>query len=150
MRDKICLAAFVAFVLQLQAAVAQKINVLLITESASQDMNTEFKDGLTAAEADLASTTGDTFDYVSISFDRKMSDRVHTDMCSQLLQGQFSAVVDLTWGGWIKGRKTANQLGLPYIRLQAENHIFVQAADDFLRSQKAVDSALIFGNQVRY
>ena len=48
----------------------------------------------------------------------------------------------------MKGQKTANILGLPYIRMQAANHLFVQAADDFLKNQKAVDAALIFENQV--
>ena len=42
----------------------------------------------------------------------------------------------MTWGGWIKGRRAAVEMGLPYIRVQgAENHPFVQAADDFLESQ---------------
>ena len=45
-------------------------------------------------------------------------------------------MIDLTWGGWIKGRRAAVEMGLPYIRVQgAENHPFVQAADDFLDSQ---------------
>ena len=48
----------------------------------------------------------------------------------------ISAIIDLTWGGWIKGRKAAVEMGLPYIRVQgAENHPFVQAADDFLEKQ---------------
>ena len=33
--------------------------------------------------------------------------------------------------------------------MQAANHLFVQAADDFLKNQKAVDAALIFEDQVR-
>ena len=32
--------------------------------------------------------------------------------------------------------------------MQAANHLFVQAADDFLKNQKAVDAALIFEDQV--
>ena len=51
-------------------------------------------------------------------------------MCQHLATGQFSAVVDLAWGGWIKGRKTASALGLPYVRAESANHLFVQAADD--------------------
>ena len=48
----------------------------------------------------------------------------------------ISGVIDLTWGGWIKGKRAAIEMGLPYIRVQgAENHPFVQAADDFLESQ---------------
>ena len=32
-------------------------------------------------------------------------------------------MIDLTWGGWIKGKRAAIEMGLPYIRVQgAENH----------------------------
>ena len=54
----------------------------------------------------------------------------------------------------MKGQKTANILGMPYIRMQAANHLFVQAADDFLtnetvlKNQTAFDAALIFEDQV--
>ena len=71
-------------------------------------------------------------------------------MCGKVQSGQFSAIVDMAWGGWIKGRRTAAQLGLPYLRVESANHLFVQAADDFLRSQEAVDAALIFETQVRF
>jgi hypothetical protein len=135
----------ISLLLVLGATVAQKTNVLLITESASQEMNGEFMAGLKMAEAEL---TGETFDYKSVSFERKLSDTAYTDMCNQLKTGEYSAVVDLSWGGWIKGRKTANELGLPYLRMQSANHLYVQAADDFLRNQKSVDAALIFEDQV--
>ena len=39
-----------------------------------------------------------------------------TDMCSLLSRGGFVAVVDMAWGGWIKGRKAAAEMGIPYIR----------------------------------
>ena len=52
------------------------------------------------------------------------------------MKSGISGVIDLTWGGWIKGKRAAIEMGLPYIRVQgAENHPFVQAADDFLESQ---------------
>ncbi len=35
-----------------------------------------------------------------------------------------------------------------FCRLQSENHLFVQAADDFLRSQNQTDAAIIFSDQV--
>ncbi len=40
-------------------------------------------------------------------------------------------------------------MGMPYIRVEAANHPFVRAADDFLKSRQAVDAALIFGNKVQ-
>ena len=51
----------------------------------------------------------------------------------QLVTGKFSAVVDLTWGGWAEGRTATKNLGVPYVRLQSANHLFMQAADDLLR-----------------
>ena len=66
-------------------------------------------------------------------------------------------MIDLTWGGWIKGKRAAIEMGLPYIRVQgAENHPFVQAADDFLESQvsyaKSISNSLnrILQNNFHY
>ena len=59
-------------------------------------------------------------------------------------------MIDLTWGGWIKGKRAAIEMGLPYIRVQgAENHPFVQAADDFLESQVSYAKATAcFSNRI--
>ena len=56
----------------------------------------------------------------------------------------------MTWGGWIKGKRAAIEMGLPYIRVQgAENHPFVQAADDFLESQVSYAKATAcFSNRI--
>ena len=70
-------------------------------------------------------------------------------MCDLVATGEYSAIVDMAWGGWIKGRRTAAELGLPYIRVESANHLFVQAADDFMRAQDAIDAALIFENQMK-
>ena len=35
-------------------------------------------------------------------------------------------------------------MGIPYIRVEAANHPFVRAADDYLKYRKSVDAALIF------
>ena len=50
-----------------------------------------------------------------------------------MITGKFSAVVDLTWGGWVEGRMAAKDLGVPFVRMQSANHLFMQAADDLLR-----------------
>ena len=44
----------------------------------------------------------------------------------------FSAVIDMAWGGWIKGRKSGFEMGIPYVRVEAANHPFVKAVDDYL------------------
>ena len=50
-----------------------------------------------------------------------------------MITGKFSAVADLTWGGWVEGKMAAVELGVPYVRMQSANHLFMQAADDLLR-----------------
>ena len=128
----------------LSGAAEGVINFLLITESAQQELNERFKEGFKSVEED----TGETFDFTAVNFTRRTSDDHYEEMCLGLGSGDFSAVVDMAWGGWIKGRKTAAALGLPYVRVEAANHLFVQAADDFLKSQNATDAALIFEDQV--
>ena len=138
------LGATVVILLTLTSGLhGQDIKFLLVTESTQSHLNDKFSEGFKRVE----SATSDTFTFESISFKRKDSDVAHTDMCQMLETGAYSAVVDMAWGGWIKGRKTANELGLPYLRVEAANHLFVQAADDFLRSQDSVDAALIFETQ---
>jgi len=46
-------------------------------------------------------------------------------MCDRLSRGGIAAVVDMAWGGWIRGRKAAADMGMPYVRLI---YITVEAA----------------------
>ena len=48
---------------------------------------------------------------------------------------------------FFQGRKTAAQIGIPYIRVETANHLFVRAADDYLKFQNAIDAAIIFPNK---
>ncbi len=59
----------------------------------------------------------------------------------------FSLVVDLSWGGWMELAEKAEAAGFPYLRLDAANHQFVQAADDYLRDRGAIDAALVFSDE---
>ncbi len=60
---------------------------------------------------------------------------------------QYAMVVDLTWGGWMELAEMAEVAGFPYLRLDAANHQFVQAADDYLRDRGAIDAALVFSDE---
>ena len=105
------------------------IKFLLVTESVQSHLNDKFSDGFKKVE----SSTSDTFTFEAISFKRKDSDAAHTEMCQMLQTGEYSAVIDMAWGGWIKGRKTANELGLPYIRVESANPVsytHLTAADE--------------------
>ena len=44
----------------------------------------------------------------------------------------FSAVIDMTWGGWEEMKKEAENNGMPYIRLEAANHQFVKVQSEKL------------------
>ena len=55
----------------------------------------------------------------------------------------FSAILDLTWGGWDEIKMQAEKNGMPYVRLEGANHQFVKAADDYLYHREAFDAALI-------
>lgn len=121
----------------------QGIDVILVVESTQKNLTKVFDKKFPEVET----LTQKKFSYELIEFQRSKSDDIYADLCTLLASGKYSAVIDMAWGGWIKGRKTANSLGLPYLRIEAANHLFVQAADDFLKSQKAVDAALIFEDQ---
>jgi hypothetical protein len=56
----------------------------------------------------------------------------------------YSAILDLTWGGWDDFKMQAEKSGMPYVRLEGANHQFVKAADDYLHDREAIDAALIF------
>ena len=56
----------------------------------------------------------------------------------------YSAILDLTWGGWDDMKMQAEKSGMPYVRLEGANHQFVKAADDYLHDREAIDAALIF------
>ena len=131
----------------LTAIKAQRINFLVIVEEAQPELVEEFSDGFKTLQDSIS---GLTVNHEVVKFTKRTSDAVYNDMCSLLSRsGTVSMVVDLTWGGWIKGRKEAEKMGLPFVRLQAaQMHPFVQAGDDFLRALNEIDAALVFENKI--
>ena len=69
----------------------------------------------------------------TINFTRKFAEDAYQDLCNRLQSDSFGVIVDMAWGGWIKGRKTGFYMGVPYVRVEAANHPFVRAVDDFLK-----------------
>jgi len=57
-----------------------------------------------------------------ISFMTTISGIVFSAMCDRLARGGIAAVVDMAWGGWIRGRKAAADMGIPYIRSVFESN----------------------------
>ncbi len=53
-------------------------------------------------------------------------DSDETPLCDALsAEGPFSAIVDLSWGGWAAGRRAAAEGGVPYVHVEASNKPFV-------------------------
>ena len=46
--------------------------------------------------------------------------------CDVAKSQSFSAIVDLTWGGWYEMKMEAQKNGMPYVRLEGANHQFVK------------------------
>ena len=46
--------------------------------------------------------------------------------CEVAQSDSFSAIVDLTWGGWAAIKMEAEMNGMPYIRLESTNSQFVK------------------------
>ena len=67
--------------------------------------------------------------------------------CNALEAAEFSAVVDLSWGGWVAAREVASVNGVPYVHVEASNKAFVMAIDKFLYKRQAIDAALLFQSE---
>ncbi len=57
-------------------------------------------------------------------------DSDETPLCDALSsEGPFAAVVDLSWGGWVAGRRAAAEGGVPYVHVEASNKPFVMVRE---------------------
>ena len=46
--------------------------------------------------------------------------------CEKAISNGYSAMVDLTWGGWDAMQDVASANGFPYVRIDASNHQFIK------------------------
>ena len=71
------------------------------------------------------------FDIAKRSSDPSNSDLESYDAtCEKAISKGYSAMVDLTWGGWDAMEDVANANGFPYIRIDASNHQFIKVRAD--------------------
>ena len=77
----------------------QTLRFVVVTESAQQELNSKFSNGLKEAED---SNPGSRLEMKTLNFTRKFSEDVHNELCNVLQSGSYSAIIDMTWGGWIK------------------------------------------------
>ena len=83
----------------LQLVRGQTLRFVVVTESAQQELNSKFSNGLKEAED---SNPGSRLEMKTLNFTRKFSEDVHNELCNVLQSGSYSAIIDMTWGGWIK------------------------------------------------
>lgn len=123
-----------------------QFKIRLISEKEQQEMVARFTSGIASVQA---ATDGLTIGVESVPIDRE-NDMIQLNETCDLLQGEgdYSLIVDLSWGGWMGLRDQAEEAGFPYLRLEATNHQFVQAADDYLKDRDAIDAALVFQSEI--
>ena len=49
--------------------------------------------------------------------------------CDMMSSGDYSLVVDLTWGGWMAMKDMAENAGFPYVRVESSIAQFAQVED---------------------
>ena len=87
------------------------------------ELKGKFSEGLSKAQSD---NSGFRFDVVSAQVNRDDEVASFNSTCDVGSSQSFSAVIDMTWGGWEEMKKEAENNGMPYIRLEAANHQFVK------------------------
>ena len=61
--------------------------------------------------------------------------------CEKAISKGYSAMVDLTWGGWNAMEDVANVNGFPYVRIDASNHQFIKVC--FIVDMTLVEISMI-------
>jgi len=115
--------------------------LMVITEKSQRGLESRFTESITMVASDI------NIDVVFQPMNHETEELIFNDTCAQLKQKQFTAIIDMTWGGWREAEKVATANGLPYMRIETANHQFVKSADDFLRDRDAIDAALIFKDE---
>ena len=92
-------------------------------------MKGKFSEGLSKAQSD---NSGFRFDVVSAQVNRDDEVASFNSTCDVGSSQSFSAVIDMTWGGWEEMKKEAENNGMPYIKLEAANHQFVKVQSEKL------------------
>lgn len=105
------------------------------------DLKNKLSAGLSSAQG---SNPGFTFEMQDISINRDDEQSSYDTACKAIEGQDYSAIIDLTWGGFDDMKMQAEKSGMPYVRLEGANHQFVKAADDYLHDREAIDAALIF------
>ena len=89
------------------------------------ELQSKFASGIAKAQS---GNSGYKFEMVPVKVDRDVKGPFYNDTCNVAKSQSFSAIVDLTWGGWHEFKMEAEKNGMPYIRLEGANHQFVKVS----------------------
>ena len=88
------------------------------------ELQNKFASGIAKAQS---ANSGYKFEMVPIKVARDDEDgNSFNNTCDVAKSQSFSAIVDLTWGGWHEMKMEAQKNGMPYVRLEGANHQFVK------------------------
>ena len=66
------------------------------------------------------------FEIIPWKINRGEEANYFSNTCNLIEAEPFSAIIDLSWGGWKEIQNQAIYNGMPYLRLDAANHQFVK------------------------
>ena len=81
--------------------------ILLITEKEEAQLTELFKE---SNELE--------FTEYKVDHDEEDDAQQNSSFCQQLSSGSFSAIVDLSWGGWYAAQQISAEKNIPYIRIE--------------------------------
>ena len=87
--------------------------ILLITETEESQLTELFKEN---NQLD--------FTEYEVDHDEESDAQQNSSFCQQLSSGSFSAVVDLSWGGWYAAQQISAEKNIPYIRIEVRFQLF--------------------------
>ena len=110
------------FLLPLLASAQFKIQ--LISEPDQQEVVASFTAAIAAVQS---ANPGLTIDVDNLNIERESDETQLNATCDRMAaDADYSAVVDLSWGGWMALKDQAEAAGFPYVRVEAANHQFVR------------------------
>ena len=95
--------------------------VLVIAEKTQADLVEKLMGNMKRGETDALK-----FDFVIYRINHEEEETSYKDACGELQQKPFSALLDMSWGGWDAIKESAQKNGLPYLRIETAKHQFVK------------------------
>ena len=97
----------------------QGSKILLVTEKEETQLTELFKENNELE-----------FTEYEIDHDEEDDAQQNSSFCQQLSSGSFSAIVDLSWGGWYAAQQISAEKNIPYIRVEVRFSIMPELTSE--------------------